>query len=102
KAIKEGDVMVYEGVVNKEIVNYGCGCSKLLYWGKDAERESLGEEERNKMMVRLGKKGEIVRGLKGGDGFVFGGGGEEGEELGCDNMEFEIIAGIGVRDGDYS
>lgn len=94
KAIKEADVILYDRLVNKEILNYASPSTKFFYCGKDPHRHSLPQEETNKMMVTLAKKGHTVTRLKGGDPFVFGRGGEEAEELACHNIHFEIIPGI--------
>ena len=56
KAIKEADVILYDRLVNKEILNYASPSTKF-YCGKDPHRHSLPQEETNKMMVTLAKKG---------------------------------------------
>ena len=64
KAIKEADVILYDRLVNKEILNYASPSTKFFYCGKDPHRHSLPQEETNKMMVTLAKKGHIVTRLK--------------------------------------
>lgn len=56
KAIKEADVILYDRLVNKEILNYASPSTKFFYCGKDPHRHSLPQEETNKMMVNLSQK----------------------------------------------
>ena len=56
KAIKEADVILYDRLVNKEILNYASLSTKFFYCGKDPHRHSLPQEKTNKMMVTLAKR----------------------------------------------
>ncbi|MFW3516952.1 uroporphyrinogen-III C-methyltransferase [Staphylococcus caprae] len=94
KAIKEADVILYDRLVNKKILEFASPSTKFFYCGKDPNRYALPQEETNKMMVALAKKGHTVTRLKGGDPFVFGRGGEEAEELANQNIPFEVVPGI--------
>ena len=94
KAIKKADVILYDRLINKEILEFASPSTKFFYCGKDPNKHSLPQEETNKMMVTLAKKGHTVTRLKGGDPFVFGRGGEEAEVLANHNIPFEIVPGI--------
>ena len=94
KAIKQADVILYDRLVNRELLDYATAGTKLFYCGKDPNRQSLPQSETNKMLVSLAKKGHTVTRLKGGDPFVFGRGGEEAEILAQHHIAFEIIPGI--------
>lgn len=61
---------------------------------KDPNRHSLPQEDTNKLLVNLAKKGQTITRLKGGDPFIFGRGGEEAEILAEHHIPFEIVPGI--------
>ncbi len=44
------------------------------------------EVDSKELVVDLGVEGERIRGLKGGEGLVYGRGGEEGEVLGRNDI----------------
>ena len=94
KAIQQSDVILYDRLVNREILEYAKPNTKFLYCGKDPNRHSLPQSETNKTMVALAKKDHTITRLKGGDPFVFGRGGEEAEVLAQNNIDFEIVPGI--------
>lgn len=94
KAIQAADVILYDRLVNKEILALAEPGTKFFYCGKDPNKYSLPQEETNRMLVSLAKKGHVITRLKGGDPFVFGRGGEEAEILAQHQIPFEIVPGI--------
>jgi uroporphyrin-III C-methyltransferase len=94
KCIKEADVILYDRLVNQELLSYAKENVELQYCGKSPEGHFLQQETINHFLVKHAKKGKIVTRLKGGDPFVFGRGGEEAEFLASYGVQFEIIPGI--------
>lgn len=94
KAIEQADVILYDRLVNKALFEYASPTAKYMYCGKDPNRHSLPQEDTNKVLVNLAKKGYTVTRLKGGDPFVFGRGGEEAEILSQNHIPFEVVPGI--------
>ena len=77
KAIQMADVILYDALVNEELLDYAKPSCTKIYVGKRAERISTSQDYINKLLVDYAlTHGHVVR-LKGGDPFVFGRGGEE-------------------------
>ena len=94
KAIKEADVILYDALVNEDILLYAKESCTKIYVGKRAERLSTSQEYINKLLVDYAlTHGHVVR-LKGGDPFVFGRGGEELDYIHKFNIKTAVIPGI--------
>jgi uroporphyrin-III C-methyltransferase len=58
------------------------------------QRDPLGQEEVNELLVHHGSRGRRVVRLKGGDPFVFGRGWEEVEALDAAGIPWEVVPGV--------
>lgn len=77
KALADADVVLYDALVNKELLKYAANRAELVFVGKRAGKHSHKQEAINELIVHFAKeKGHVVR-LKGGDPFIFGRGFEE-------------------------
>lgn len=94
RCIEEADVIVYDRLVNPNILNFAKKDTTLIYLGKGNTEGGLIQEEINNTLIKYAKEGKIVTRLKGGDPFVFGRGGEEIDALVAENINFEEIPGI--------
>ena len=94
KVIEKADCIVYDRLVNENILQYAKSDAERIYMGKENTAGGKLQAEINKKLVEKGKEGLLVLRLKGGDPFVFGRGGEEIEALVTENIDFEVIPGI--------
>ena len=94
KAIREADAILYDALVNEELLSFAKPSCALIYVGKRAERISTSQDYINKLLVDYAlTHGHVVR-LKGGDPFVFGRGGEEIDYIRQFNIPTQVIPGI--------
>jgi uroporphyrinogen III methyltransferase / synthase len=68
--------------------------AELVYVGKQPGVPSVPQDEIGARLIAAAHEGKSVVRLKGGDPFVFGRGGEEGEALRAAGIEFEVVPGV--------
>lgn len=94
KALKTADVVLYDALVNEELLEYAPENSTKVYVGKRSGDHTFSQEAINNLMVDYAKNyGHVVR-LKGGDPFVFGRGYEELIIAAAHNIQASVIPGI--------
>lgn len=94
ECIRGADVIIYDHLVNPEILDHAGEKAVRIYAGKQGGDHTLSQDEINRRLVEEAGRGKIVARLKGGDPFLFGRGGEEAEILGEMGIPFEIIPGV--------
>ena len=94
RAIKEADVILYDRLLNEELLTYAKSTAELVFCGKLPNRHAMIQEHINESLVRYAKEGKVVTRLKGGDPFVFGRGAEEAAVLASEQIPFEIVPGV--------
>lgn len=94
KAIQNADILIYDRLVNPEILKLVKKECELVYVGKEDKKHTLPQEDINELIYQASLKYENVVRLKGGDPFVFGRGAEEALYLKQRGIKFEIIPGI--------
>lgn len=94
KCIQQADVILYDRLVNKELLTYAKPGVELVFVGKLPNLHAMIQDRINALLVQFAKKGKVVTRLKGGDPFVFGRGAEEAEVLAEANIPFEVVPGI--------
>ncbi len=88
------DVVVYDALVNPELLKLAPATAELIYGGKRSKRHTLLQGELNELLVKKARGGKDVVRLKGGDPYTFGRGGEEAQQLAAAGVAFEIVPGI--------
>ncbi|WP_058306916.1 uroporphyrinogen-III C-methyltransferase [Gracilibacillus massiliensis] len=94
KAIQQADVILYDRLVNQELLAEAKRDSDLIYCGKLPKLHLMKQDTINHLLVKYGKKGKNVVRLKGGDPFVFGRGAEEAVALAKNGVAYEVVPGI--------
>src|SRR5256884_1617788 len=92
--LERADVIVYDALVNPEMLGWAPADREIIFAGKRAGEKTLSQDEINALLIEKSRIGKDVVRLKGGDPFVFGRGGEEAEALAAAGIEFEIVPGI--------
>ena len=92
--IKEAEVIVYDRLANPQYLELARPDAELIYVGKASSNHTMTQDEINEVLAVKAKEGKVVTRLKGGDPYVFGRGGEEGEYLLERNIAFEVVPGI--------
>jgi len=92
--IGSADAIFHDRLIPPGALDGARADAELLYVGKVPGKPSVPQEEIAERLVEAARAGRSVVRLKGGDPFVFGRGGEEGEALHAAGIEFEIVPGV--------
>ncbi len=98
-AIKQAEIIVYDALVNDEILGLASESVELHFAGKRGGKPSPKQKDITLKLVEFARQNKRVLRLKGGDPFVFGRGGEEALALSENNIPFRIIPGISAGIG---
>lgn len=94
KALKTADVVLYDALVNEELLEFAPENAVKVYVGKRSGDHSFSQDNINKLMIDYAiNYGHVVR-LKGGDPFVFGRGYEELDFAASYSIPATVIPGI--------
>jgi uroporphyrin-III C-methyltransferase/precorrin-2 dehydrogenase/sirohydrochlorin ferrochelatase len=99
RALQLADVVLYDHLVARAIVDLARRDAERIYVGKESDRHALPQQDINLLMARLAREGKCVVRLKGGDPYIFGRGGEEIETLAAQGIGFEVVPGITAAAG---
>lgn len=94
KVLKKADVVLYDALVNTELLDFVNPEAELIFVGKRRGCYQFQQEQINELLVARAKShGHVVR-LKGGDPFIFGRGAEEMEFVANFGIETAMVPGI--------
>lgn len=92
--IKKADCIIYDYLVNPELLKSRSNRCVLIYAGKKSGSHTLTQDNINRLLARKAKMHRTVVRLKGGDPFIFGRGAEEASYLRKKRIDFEIVPGV--------
>jgi len=94
KALKTADVVLYDALVNEELLEFAPETAVKVYVGKRSGDHTHSQDSINRLMIDYALNyGHVVR-LKGGDPFVFGRGFEELDFAASYSIPATVIPGI--------
>ncbi len=94
KAIESADVILYDALINEELLKYASPNTETIFVGKRKGCYAFQQEQINELIVNRAKSsGHVVR-LKGGDPFIFGRGAEEIDYVKQFDIETYVVPGI--------
>ena len=93
-ALKDADAVVYDRLVDESILDLVPEGAARNCVGKEQGHHPVPQDEINAILVRLAREGKRTVRLKGGDGFLFGRGGEECEYLRAHGVPFRVLPGV--------
>ncbi len=109
RALQEADVILYDKLVNVELLEYARRDARRIDVGKQGPKpgnavrstntRSHQQADINRLLVEHASQGKHVVRLKGGDPFVFGRGGEELEAAVEAGIVVDVIPGISAAFG---
>ncbi|MBQ4900455.1 uroporphyrinogen-III C-methyltransferase [Paenibacillus sp. Marseille-P2973] len=94
KALRGAEVILYDRLVNEELLSYADARALRIYCGKSPGQHAMTQEMIQRRLIDYALEGKRVVRLKGGDPFVFGRGGEEALALAARGIPYEVIPGI--------
>ena len=92
--LRTGEVIIYDRLVNPELLEEAASCALRIFVGKASGWHRLPQEEINELLITHARRGRRVVRLKGGDPFLFGRGAEEAEALRQAGIPFEVVPGV--------
>ena len=92
--IEQAEVVIYDRLIGDGILGLIPKDALRINVGKKANHHLVPQSEINRLILEHALCGKRVVRLKGGDGFLFGRGGEELELLHQHEIDFEVVPGI--------
>jgi uroporphyrin-III C-methyltransferase len=99
RALKQARLALYDHLVSPAVLDFLPADAQRIYVGKEASRHTLPQADIARLMVRLARAGHSMVRLKGGDGYIFGRGGEEVQALAEAGVPFQVIPGLTAAQG---
>jgi len=93
-ALQQADVIVYDALVDDEILKLARPAAHIEYAGKRGGKPSPKQRNISLRLIEWAAKGKRVLRLKGGDPFLFGRGGEEALALVAAKVPFRVVPGV--------
>lgn len=99
RLIQQADVVMYDWLVNRDILNMIPATTEKVFVGKKSGQHSMQQGDICQLMVDVAKQGKNIVRLKGGDPAIFARAGEECDILAKHQIDFAIVPGITAASG---
>lgn len=99
RALQVADVVLYDHLVSEAVLDIAPASAQRIYVGKETSKHTMPQAAIGALMVDYARLGRRVLRIKGGDGYIFGRGGEEAEALAAAGVPFAVIPGITAAQG---
>jgi uroporphyrin-III C-methyltransferase / precorrin-2 dehydrogenase / sirohydrochlorin ferrochelatase len=94
RALQDADVVFYDELVSPEVLDRARRDASRVPVGRRVGKPGIGQDAINTLLIEAAKSGQRVVRLKGGDGFIFGRGGEEIEAMREAGIACSVVPGI--------
>ena len=94
ECLKNADCLVYDALIDNRILEVCKDGCEMIYVGKQMNNHAMKQEDICSLLVEKSKQHNVTVRLKGGDVYVFGRGGEEGQVLALNHVDFEVVPGL--------
>lgn len=94
RAIREADVIAYDRLAPLEVLDEARPDALLIDVGKEPHGRQTSQERINEILIEHALAGKRVVRFKGGDGYVFGRGGEEALACASAGVSVRVIPGV--------
>jgi len=94
EVLARADVVVHDLLSQSSLLDLAPEHAERISVGKTPKGPSTPQDEINRLLVQLARRGLDVVRLKGGDPFLFGRGGEEALALVDAGVQFEVVPGV--------
>ncbi len=92
--LRRAEVVVYDYLANPRLLEHAPADAERVLVGKHGGGDRVEQTVITELLLDRARRGKTVVRLKGGDPFVFGRGGEEGEALAAAGIPFEVVPGV--------
>ncbi|MFT2090766.1 uroporphyrinogen-III C-methyltransferase [Paraglaciecola sp. 2405UD69-4] len=99
RLIQQADVVMYDWLVNPDIINMIPSNVERIFVGKKCGNHSMKQGDICELMVEVAQTGKNIVRLKGGDPAIFARAGEECDILAAHQIDFAIVPGITAASG---
>jgi uroporphyrin-III C-methyltransferase/precorrin-2 dehydrogenase/sirohydrochlorin ferrochelatase len=94
RALQDADVVFYDELVSPEILDRIRRDAARVPVGRRIGKPGIGQDAVNRLLIEAAREGRRAVRLKGGDGYVFGRGGEEVNALREAGVSYTVVPGI--------
>lgn len=99
KCLQLAEVVVYDRLVSRELLDYTVADCEKVYVGKRKNLHVMSQTDICLELVKHARLGKRVVRLKGGDPFIFGRGGEEVDALVKAGIAWDVVPGVTAASG---